>query len=121
MASYDREILNGELPATTATPITGNLPGNLVFGSPGKSAYQVAVDNGFEGSAIQWLESLVGPKGKDGKDYILTPEDIQEISGIVLPHVSKDLIDRELVPWQHVPTGMSGCRNHRGEFCRRCA
>ena len=25
----------------------------------GKSAYQVALDNGFKGSEIEWLESLV--------------------------------------------------------------
>lgn len=31
----------------------------------GKSAYEIAVDNGFVGSEVEWLESL---KGKDGKD-----------------------------------------------------
>lgn len=39
----------------------------------GKSAYQVAVDNGFKGSEVQWLETLKaqptpGPEGKQGKD-----------------------------------------------------
>lgn len=33
-------------------------------GPEGKSAYQVAVDNGFEGTEEEWLESL---KGEDGK------------------------------------------------------
>ena len=28
------------------------------------SAYQVAVNNGFEGSETKWLESLRGPAGK---------------------------------------------------------
>lgn len=32
-------------------------------GADGKSAYQIALDNGFEGSETEWLESL---KGKDG-------------------------------------------------------
>lgn len=32
-------------------------------GASGKSAYDIAVDNGFEGSEEDWLESL---KGKDG-------------------------------------------------------
>lgn len=32
----------------------------------GKSAYQVAVDNGFSGSQQQWLESLKGPQGDAG-------------------------------------------------------
>ena len=40
----------------------------------GKSAYEVAVKNGFEGTEEEWLASLQGPPGppgpagKDGKD-----------------------------------------------------
>ena len=34
-----------------------------VVGADGKSAYDIAVDNGFEGTEDEWLESL---KGKDG-------------------------------------------------------
>lgn len=30
-------------------------------GADGKSAYQIAVDNGFTGTEVQWLESLKGP------------------------------------------------------------
>lgn len=46
---------------------------NMVFptpkdGSNGKSAYTIAVDNGFEGTEVEWLESLKGADGKDGKD-----------------------------------------------------
>ena len=33
----------------------------------GKSAYEVAVDNGFEGSEQEWLESLKGEKGDPGQ------------------------------------------------------
>ena len=36
-------------------------------GEDGKSAYQIALDEGFEGSETDWLASL---KGKDGKDGI---------------------------------------------------
>ncbi len=32
----------------------------------GKSAYEIAVSQGFEGSEKEWLESLVGAKGEDG-------------------------------------------------------
>lgn len=35
-------------------------------GDDGKSAYQVAVDNGFEGSEPEWLVSLKGDKGTPG-------------------------------------------------------
>lgn len=36
-------------------------------GQPGKSAYQVAVDNGFDGTQDEWLRSLHGEDGIDGK------------------------------------------------------
>ena len=36
-------------------------------GQPGKSAYQVAVDNGFDGTQAEWLRSLHGEDGIDGK------------------------------------------------------
>ena len=34
----------------------------------GKSAYEIAVDNGFEGTETEWLESLHGKDGVDGQD-----------------------------------------------------
>lgn len=37
-------------------------------GEDGKSAYQIAVDNGFEGTEAEWLASLQGSPGKDGSD-----------------------------------------------------
>ena len=47
-------------------------------GSAGKSAYEIAVDNGFVGTEDQWLESLKGEKGtsissitKDDNDNII--------------------------------------------------
>lgn len=35
----------------------------LTYGARGKSAYQVAIDNGFEGTEVEWLESLEGNPG----------------------------------------------------------
>lgn len=49
-----------------------------VPGPAGKSAYQVAVDNGFVGTEPQWLASLVGPKGDTGDQG---PQGIQGIPG----------------------------------------
>lgn len=37
-------------------------------GEPGLSAYEIAVDNGFEGTEEEWLESLVGPEGAQGPE-----------------------------------------------------
>ena len=54
----------------------------------GKSAYQVAVDNGFEGTEAEWLLSLKGDNGADGYtpqkgvDY-WTDEDKAEIKSYV--------------------------------------
>lgn len=35
-------------------------------GNDGKSAYEVAVDNGFQGTEAEWLASLVGSQGPQG-------------------------------------------------------
>ncbi len=35
-------------------------------GKDGKSAYQIAIENGFVGTETEWLESLKGLDGKDG-------------------------------------------------------
>lgn len=37
-------------------------------GEDGASAYEIAVEHGFEGSEAEWLESLHGSDGQDGKD-----------------------------------------------------
>lgn len=42
-------------------------------GTDGKSAYQIAVDNGFIGTEQEWLESLVGPQGPPGE---ITEQDL---------------------------------------------
>lgn len=51
---------------------------------PGKSAYRVAVDNGFVGTEEQWLNTLKGEKGEVGDSYILTTQDKADIADIVL-------------------------------------
>ena len=35
-------------------------------GADGKSAYEIAVENGFVGTEEEWLESLIGPEGPQG-------------------------------------------------------
>lgn len=37
-------------------------------GKDGRSAYEIATENGFVGTAAEWLESLKGRNGIDGKD-----------------------------------------------------
>lgn len=79
----------------TATPPSGG------SGANGKSAYEIAVEQGFEGDEAAWLASLKGTDGKDGvngidgkngvdgrdgadgKDYVLTEADKAEIAAMV--------------------------------------
>ena len=58
-----------------------------VIGRDGKSAYEIAVEQGFEGTEAEWIASLgsIGPKGDTpikGVDYF-TEQDIQDIAAQV--------------------------------------
>lgn len=66
-----------------ATPLCpGNVEGG---GANGKSAYELAVAEGYEGTLEEWLDSLVGPQGDPGFtpvkgiDYF-TDEEIQAVA-----------------------------------------
>ena len=65
---------------------------NISVGLAGKSAYQIAVDNGFSGTESEWLATLKGSDGADGtdgapgangQDYVLTSADKQEIANLI--------------------------------------
>ena len=58
-----KKTLVGTLSSNSS--ISGKLSGSLIPGEDGKSAYEIAVENGFEGTEVEWLESL---KGQDGQD-----------------------------------------------------
>lgn len=47
----------------------GELGGGGGSGAAGKSAYEIAVDNGFVGTETEWLESLKGADGTDGTTF----------------------------------------------------
>ena len=40
------------------------------IGKDGRSAYEIAIENGFVGTTAEWLESLKGKDGIDGKDRL---------------------------------------------------
>lgn len=53
-------------------------------GVEGKSAYEVAVDNGFEGTEEEWLESLKGKQGDKGDPFTyedFTEEQLESLKG----------------------------------------
>lgn len=57
---------SGEVAYRINIPMGTSMPGPGRCGPPGKSAYQIACDNGFVGSEKEWLESLRGPEGLHG-------------------------------------------------------
>lgn len=51
---------------------SGSGGGSGVPGKDGASAYEIAVENGFEGTEEEWLASLVGQPGPDGFSPTIT-------------------------------------------------
>lgn len=83
-----------------------------IKGVEGKSAYEVAVENGFVGTEIEWLETLVGPPGPDGPPG--PPADLTEINqkvdGIqneVTEHLAEGVLSEN---------GVHGIRYFNGEL-----
>lgn len=64
---WDREKQQ-DIPVTTETPMPVVLIGGGGGGQgvPGKSAYEIAVEQGFIGTVDEWLLSLRGPAGAKG-------------------------------------------------------
>ena len=73
--------MNNVLKGTIST--TGTMTGNLsaVFGKDGKSAYEVAVKHGFEGTEEAWLWSLRGRKGDKGDTGEQGIQGVQGVKG----------------------------------------
>ena len=65
----NKEVLNRlDVSDTGALLFDGNEINNSVSATAGKSAYEIAQENGFEGTESEWLESLKGRDGTDGTD-----------------------------------------------------
>ena len=64
--------------------ISGGSSGqNGIDGADGKSAYEIALANGFTGSESEWLESLKGLDGKDGANGTLSAGTSEALQFIV--------------------------------------
>lgn len=81
-----------EVKVNITEPITISTVG--VAGQRGKSAYEVAVDNGFIGTEQEWLESL---KGKDGKDGVNSTPGTGEAVSMNFPTIKSMLDDRAII------------------------
>ncbi|MFJ3388750.1 BppU family phage baseplate upper protein, partial [Lysinibacillus sp. NPDC086135] len=85
----DAYTVNGELyvwsEVTGIWENVGNIKGEKgdtgITGEDGKSAYEIAVENGFVGTSEEWLASLKGEKGDKGQDADLT-EINQKVDGM---------------------------------------
>lgn len=81
-----------EVKVNITEPITISTVG--VAGQRGKSAFEVAVDNGFTGTEKEWLESL---KGKDGKDGVNGTSGTGEPVSMNFPSIKSMLDDRAII------------------------
>lgn len=104
--------------------MVGNLETKIVLngglfpmGTKGYSAYEVAVQQGFEGTVDEWLASLVGPPGQDGSIEFeeLTPEQMEMLRGPKGdPFLYSDFTAEQLEALRG-PQGLQGETGPRGE------
>ena len=70
----EKNPIEGNISEEQVTEIVANYIrdniGEVTDGQDGKSAYDLAVENGFTGTVQEWLESLKGADGKDGHDGV---------------------------------------------------
>ena len=62
--STDEDVKSSAQYSILQQALEGDLKGDP--GEDGASAYQIALENGFEGTAAEWLESLKGSQGEPG-------------------------------------------------------
>ena len=68
-------------------------PTPVIKGPPGLSAYEIAVKNGtFNGTELEWLESLKGKTPVNGEDYN-THEEQEELKNEILTATKDEWID----------------------------
>jgi hypothetical protein len=77
-----QKTVNGEVSAEYNVKANVSIPLKI----HGKSAYEIAVMLGFDGTVEEWLESLKGATPVKGKDYF-TEEDVNGIIETVLQNI----------------------------------
>lgn len=86
------------------------------------SAYGVAVQNGFEGTVEEWLDSLKGEQGEKGKDGYtpvkgidyFTKEDKQEIENLVLTSEKIENMAADIADLKYIPIKITSLTNNVG-------
>lgn len=77
----------------TAASVREDANSGKFDGADGKSAYQIAVDNGFEGTEEEWLESLGGVDENAVNEIIKAYLEDNEITGEVDPEEIKKIVE----------------------------
>ena len=82
-----------------------------------KSAYQVAVDNGFKGTEAEWLESLKGPKGEKGDSGLSAYMLAKKYDGFTgsLPEWFESLVGPQGPKGEKGDKGEQGPRGEKGD------
>lgn len=109
MADFEARMTGGR--QTFNVKVFGGIPGK-----DGKSAYELAREEGYEGTLEEWLEYIKGQPGKTpqkGVDYF-TPEDIEEVTEEVLKSDSYTALEKAVADLQYVPIALSGVYNNVG-------
>lgn len=66
--------------------------GGVIRGLDGKSAYQIAVENGFEGTEDEWLESLEGEEGYSPSVQLERKE-----NGVLITAINQDGQESQMI------------------------
>lgn len=66
--------------------------GGVIRGLDGKSAYQIAVENGFEGTEEEWLESLEGKEGYSPSVQLERKE-----NGVLITAINQDGQESQMI------------------------
>lgn len=88
-ATSDQHIPDNQVRVFSISANVGIGAGMGSGGADGKSAYEIAVDNGFDGSEQEWLASLKGEKGDQGETGAQGPQGIQGEQGVQGPQGNK--------------------------------
>ena len=82
-------------------------------GAPGKSAYEIAVEDGFSGNVYEWLESLKGDPGDPGFSPIVSAEAIPSGTRVTITDaVSSTVFD--VMNGEQGPSGAQGPQGPEG-------
>lgn len=95
--SIQRKQLSGDL-SISRKEIQGDLPGDLIFGVPGKSAYQYAVEAGYTGTEEEFAEKLAAVGNYEPGTNFETDETLTMEGGILSVNIADAVTEGDTRP-----------------------